>query len=461
MSYFDAFDHKALLKEFPIGDNFLTTFRQLSRDELRAQQEVKFQRVLARAWQIPFYQKLYGNAGIETSDIKGLEDINKLPTFSKSDLMESIERCPPLGDFHGISSSPESMPAVLHTTSGTTGKPQVLLFGPRSREIQNLLLARIYLLQGLQPTDIVHLVYGFGMINGGHYVREALLHWTQALVLTAGTGVETRSIQQVELMRNFNATCIVGFADYIKRLADVAREQGVQPGKDIPIRMISGHLGQEDRQTLSESWGGSEVYDWYGVGDTGIIAGEGPDQEGLYVMEDAHYLELLDVDSGQAVTAGENGDMVVTVLFKDDIYPMIRFNTHDVSALVTEGSPLELNLQRIKGFLGRSDNMVKLKGINIFPQVIGPMLAERDEFTGEYILHAYRDKKGLDQLTISVEVTADPASYSSLTPVYRSLLKQNLGIEVNIEFAKPNALAPLTGIESRQKPIRLIDKRKR
>jgi phenylacetate-CoA ligase len=455
--YFAAFDAPALLRQFPVGEDFIRHFRQLSRDELHARQDRDFQRLLQRAWQIPFYQKLYAAAGIEPGDIRALEDISKLPVFGKTELMASIERNPPLGDFHGSDSAAEPTPMVLHTTSGTTGHPQVLLFGPRSREIQNLLLARIYLLQGLQPDDIVHLVYGFGMINGGHYVREAILHWTRALLLTAGTGNETPSRQQVELMRRFKATCIVGFADYIKRLADVARENGIEPGRDIPVRMISGHLGREDRQALEQSWGGCRAYDWYGVGDTGIIAGEGPDRDGLYVLEDAHYLEILDVDSAQAVTDGASGDMVVTVLFKDDIYPIIRFNTHDVSAFRTDSSVLDLNLRRIEGVLGRSDNLDKVKGINIVPQALGPLLAERAEFGGEFILRARRDAHGLDQLTIIVEVAAGDAA--ALEPVYRELLKQKLGIDVAVEFVQPGQLAALTGIESRQKPIRLLDER--
>ena len=116
---------------------------------------------------------------------------------------------------------------ILHTTSGTTGKPQPLLFGPRGREVQNLLLARAYLFQGLRDDDVVHSVYGHGMVNGGHYVRETVTHWTRALFLSAGTGVETRSRTQVELMRDFGATVIVGFGDYIRHLGERRPRDGL------------------------------------------------------------------------------------------------------------------------------------------------------------------------------------------------------------------------------------------
>jgi phenylacetate-CoA ligase len=454
-NYLTSIDARALAAEFPLGPAFLERFTTISRDELRALQEARFRRVVERAWEIPFYRRLWGEAGATPGDVRSLDDLPRLPTFDKSDIMASIERHPPLGDFHGIETYPdaERPPVILHTTSGTTGKPQVLLFGPRGREVQNLLLARAYLLQGLRDGDVVHSVYGHGMINGGHYVREAVTHWTRALFLSAGTGVETRSATQVELMRDFGATVIVGFGDYVKHLGELARSSALE----LKVRMVSGHIG-EDRDAVSRAWIGAEVFDWYGVGDTGIIAGEGPDHAGLYLMEDAHYLELLDLETGQPVGGDGAGDMVVTVLFKDDVYPMIRFNTHDVTGFRTDASPLGLRLRRIRGFLGRSDNMVKLRGVNVFPQAIAAMLAEAPHYAGDYVCRLERDAAGRDALTVAVEVHAQEAG---LAAAYGELLRRRLGVEVAVELAAPRALALVTGIESRQKPIRLIDLRKR
>ncbi|MDP6872910.1 MAG: phenylacetate--CoA ligase family protein [Alphaproteobacteria bacterium] len=458
-NYFNRFDMAGLAREFPIGPDFLRRFEAISRDELRALQEDRFADLMSQAWKIPFYQRHWGAQGLEAGDIGGLDDITKLPTFDKSDIMASIAAQPPFGDFHGMETYPdgERPPVIVHTTSGTTGRPQVLMYGPRSREIQNLLVARIYLLQGLRTEDVVQSVYGHGMVNGGHYIREAVVHWTNSIFLPAGTGVETRSVQQVNLMKDFGVTTLVGFADYIKRLADVAREEGLEPGQDIKIRMISGHMGREDNIALSEAWGGASIYDWYGVGDTGLIAGEGPEKRGLYIMEDAQYLEICDIDTGQPVADGATGDMVNTVLFKDDIYPIIRFNTHDVSALRTDAAPSALNLRRIEGFLGRSDNMVKLRGINVFPQAIGAMLAERPEFNGEFICQVSRDAEGRDEMTVRVEISGQGGG--DLADIYRDILRRKAGVAVAVAFAEPGALAELTGIESRQKPLRLIDER--
>lgn len=455
-SYFEAVDSAALLRDFPLDDDFVNGIGKASRDQIRALQEQRFKQVIARGWQIPFYDRLWRAVGLEPGDIQRLDDIAKIPVFDKADLMASIERTPPLGDFHGMETAPGIRP-IVHTTSGTTGAPQTLIYGPRSREIQNLMLARVYRLQGLQDSDVVHSVYGFGMINGGHYIREAILHWSKAILLPAGTGNETPSVQQVGLMARFGVSWILGFADYLKRLAAVAQEQGLIIGEDIAPRAISCHLGLEDRDALSALWGGAAVHDWYGVGDTGLIAGEGPDHDGLYVMEDAHYLEILDIDDQSQVADGARGDMVTTVLFKDDLYPIIRFNTHDLSRRRAGQSSLGLNFDRIDGFLGRSDNMVKLKGINIFPQSFAPILEEESAFTGEFICRAWRDPSGKEGMTVDVE--CGRPDDASLVARFQKLLHDRVGIGVEVVLRPQGALAPETGIESRQKPIRLIDLR--
>ncbi len=460
--YMLAVDAAALHREFPIGPAFLARWRGAQdREALRRRQEALFRRCLGRAWQIPFYRRLWGARGIAPGDIAGLDDLPKLPVFDKSDIMASIERAPPLGDFHGQDSHPAEArpPVILHTTSGTTGQPQTIPYGPRGREVQNLMLARGYLLQGLRDDDVVHSVYGHGLINGGHYIRETVTHWTGALFIPAGTGLETRSVQQVALLRRFGATVLVGFADYIKHLAGVARELGVDPARDLRLRMICGHIGREDRAALSRAWGGAELFDWYGVADTGMIACEGPDHDGLHVMEDAHHLELLDIDgSGRPAPAGEPGDMVVTVLFKDDIYPMIRFNTHDVTRWRPGDSALGLPFRRIDGFLGRSDNMVKLRGINVFPHAVGEILAASPAFAGEFLCRVERDAEGRDALTVMVETAAGPAD-AALAEAIRRLLRERLGIAAEVELCAIGSLAPLTQVEARQKPIRLLDRR--
>ena len=461
--YFDSFDHAAMLREHPIGDPFTDGFAQRSRAEIREHQNRLFMRCLARAAQIPFYQRLWAEHGVQARQVQNLDDLARLPIFGKSDLMRSIAEHPPYGDYHGWDKwQPADRPVtVLHTTSGTTGRPQVVLFSPKAREVQALLVARIYRMQGVRPGDVLHSVYGHGMINGGHFVREAVLHYTNNLFLSAGTGKETRSVAQIELMRDLRVTVIVGFVDYIRQLAETAREMGLEPGRDLPVRMISGHVGRESRAVLSRAWGGAQIFDWYGVADTGPIAAEGADQDGMYVMEDAHVLEIVDEGSGQRVAGETPGDMVVTSLYRDDVYPLIRFNTHDLSAWKPGASSLGWNLQRIVGVLGRSDNMVKLRGINVYPLALAAILNDRPEFAGEYVCRATRDANGRDDMTVLIETRTGFERDATLAGAFAALLSRRIGVELRVELLPPGGTAPLTQIDSRQKPIRLVDERPR
>ena len=447
-TYFETFDARQMLADYPVGQEFVDRYTRMSRDELNALQNERFLKLMKRGWEIPFYQRLWGTKGIEPGDIRSLEDITLLPVYDKSDLMASVNEHPPYGDFDGRGDTP----VVFHTTSGTTGRPQPLMFGPKGREITNLLVGRMYRWMGLGRQDVVQSVYGHGMINGGHYIREAVTHYTNSLFLSAGTGIETRSTNQVNTMADFGVTCMVGFVDYIRKLAEVAEAEKLFDR--INLRMIIGHLGTEDRASTEAAWRGAKAYDWYGVGDTGTIAGEGPERDGLYVWEDAQYLELLDVDTGAPVAPGQTGDMVVTCLFKDDIAPCIRFNTHDVTEELLGANQTGMVFKRISGFKGRSDNMVKLRGINIFPHAVGAIIENRADLTGEYVCHVVRDASGRDEMLVRLESRGG----SEATEI-AALLRKGIGIEVGVELVGPGETAVETQIDSRQKPIRLIDRR--
>ena len=461
-SYFEEARLDRLLEAYPAGEAFLAGPARLSRDELRSLQDRRFRRVVARGWEVPFYARRWRAAGLEPGDIRCLDDIAKLPPFSKQDLMESVRDHPPFGDFHGMDrgsngSGPGSgdgrHAAVFHTTSGTTGDPQPIFYGAWDREVQNVLLARAYRLHGLRDDDVVHSVYGFGMVNGGHYIREALLHFTGARLLTPGTGRDMPSVEQVALMRRFGVTVLVGFADYLLRLAEVSRDEGIEPC----VRLVSGHLGTETRPALSDAWGGAAVFDWYGVADTGCIAAEGPSRDGLHVFEDAHFVELLDPgsDSGEAVPAGEPGALCITVLFKDTVYPVVRFDTRDMTRMLPPDHGSGINFRRITGFEGRADAMVKLRGINVHPHAIGTHLADRPALTGEFICRLAR-REGRATLTVVVEVCPGIEPAPALEREVAGHLRARLGVSVEVELVGAGETAHLTGIDARQKPVRLI-----
>ena len=171
-------------------------------------------------------------------------------------------------------------------------------------------------------------------------------------------------------------------------------------------------------------------------------------------MEDAQFIEILDVDGHTPVEPGEIGDMVCTCLYKDDVFPIIRFNTHDVSRFLSGANPLDLPFQRIAGFLGRSDNMVKLRGINIYPQGIGAILSTQfDETNGEYYCCVERGS-ARDEMTVVVEVRDRPAG---LAQAMADMLRTQLGVTIGIELAAPGETAEVTGVEAKQKASRLIE----
>ena len=250
----------------------------------------------------------------------------------------------------------------------------------------------------------------------------------------------------------FGATVLVGFADYLRKLADVAQQEGVLDR--LRVRLVIGHLLDGGREPLEQAWGGARAYNWYGVADTGIVASEGPTRDGLHVWEDANILEILDED-GRPVPEGEPGDMVITSLCKSDLSPLLRFNTHDVSRTLPGTGEERLPFRRIAGLLGRSDNMVKLKGINVYPSAIGGMLVTVPGFSGEYVCRRERDGHG-ERLVVVVELDVPEAVSESSV---RELLAGRLGVGVEVELVPTGATATLTGVHERQKPQRLVDAR--
>jgi phenylacetate-CoA ligase len=188
-----------------------------------------------------------------------------------------------------------------------------------------------------------------------------------------------------------------------------------------------------------------------------LIATEAADQDGMYVMEDAQLVEICDTQSNAVISDSAPGNLVVTCLYKDDVYPIIRFNTKDLSGWRPGQSSLGFNLKRIEGFLGRSDNMVKIRGINIYPQALAPILAEEPEFAGEFICRVTRDASGRDDLEVLVEVKG--ADQQSAAARIGERLRQRFGLKMTVTGGEPGSLKALTQVETRQKPIRLLDER--
>lgn len=454
MSHYLSPDQLTQLEaDYPSGRRFLERYVGMSRDELIALQEERLRVVLASAWRTPFYQRLWGSHGIEPGDITGIDDLPRLPIVDKQTIMDDVAAVPPFGSLV-VGGPGAPIPQVLQTTSGTTGDPQPVLWGAWGREVQNALLGRTYAWLGVEQGDVVQSVYGHGPVNGGHYVREAVMRYTDALLLSTGTGLETRSEQQVKMMQRFGTSVIIGFADYIRKLADVARTVDIEPGADLAIRLIIGQMPTGSRASLEQAWPGAKAFDWYGVADTGVVTAEGPDRDGHWIWEDANIVEILDPDTEAALPPGAEGNMVVTSLGKSDVAPLIRFNTHDVSAVLTGEASIDLPFQRTAGMLGRSDQMVKLRGINVYPTAIGAMLESLPGSTGEYYCRLQRRADGADDLVVVLESRGTVQLAEA-----EKVLADRLGVKVGVELVGEGETARFTEVSARQKPIRLVDDR--
>ncbi|MBI3054286.1 MAG: phenylacetate--CoA ligase family protein [Betaproteobacteria bacterium] len=457
--YSRALDFEALAREFPPPpDYFRTTFRA-SRDELRALQERRFLETMRRGWEIPFFQRHWRNAGMQPGDIRGLDDLQKIPPYDVHDIRASIERNPPFGDFMGISPADgKRMPLVLQTSGGTTGLPRPMLYAPRDRETMAIMGGRRFALHGVRPGDMVLVTYALGLSNGAAAPREALWRYSGAVPVMTGGGATTPTRRQIEIAQAWGINVILGFPSYLRHMALVARnEMGIDP-KSLGIRLIGTHLGMEDRRGIEELWG-APCFDAYGTHESGMMAAECEQQSGMHVQEDAYILEIADPDSGRILAEGEQGTVYITTLYKYGA-PQIRFNVNDISAYVPGTCACGGTLRRLARIFGRNDNMVKLRGINVFPEAIGAVVAGDRRTNGEFFCFVDRvGKAGTDEMTVLVEVTDPAADRAAVKTDLERRMKEVLGVRVTVTPAAKGALDPYTGTSQTSKIKRLLDRR--
>jgi phenylacetate-CoA ligase len=458
--YYSSLDFEALWREYPPAPEYFTTNYTLSRDELRSLQELRFARQIERAWEIPFYQRHWKAAGIDRGDIRGLDDLARIPAFSVHDLRDSIARNPPWGDFIGIDPErDEPMPLVLQTSGGTTGLPRAMIFSPRDREVINIITGRRLYMQGVRPFDLVQVVLALGLSNGGFAAREGIWKYTGAVPVMTGTGAQTPTRRQIEIMKAWKTNFLVGFPAYLRHMGLFARDEMKIDPRELNIRGLIVHLGVDDRASLEKLWG-APVLDTYGTNEFGSIAAECRYKTGMHVFEDALILEVNDPETGAPKAAGEHGVVFLTGLFKYAA-PMIRFNTNDISAFAPEIScPCGTTHRSILKIYGRHDNMVKLRGVNIFPEAIGALITENADSNGEYVCVVEKTgAAGREEMTVFVEVAHGAIPKPELEKALAGRLKEALGVKLAVKAVDRGGLEAMTGLSQTSKTRRLIDKR--
>jgi len=454
--YWNALDFAALTREFPPPPMFEATMR-LSADELHALQNRRFLQQVERGWQVPFYRLHWGAVGLQPGDIRSLEDITKLPPYTVHDIRRSIERHPPFGDYMGIELGDH--PLVLQTSGGTTGLPRPMLYTPQDREVMSIIGGRRFHMQGIRPGDVVQITYSLGLGNGASAPREALWKYSGAVPVTTGSGSQTPTRRQIELLKAWGVSAILGFPAYLRHMGELARDElGIDP-RDLGLRSIGSHLGMDDRKPLEDLWG-APVFESYGSNESGIIAAEGPGRDGMTVFEDAYFVEIVDPETNREVAAGERGNAFITCLFKFAA-PVIRFNSNDVSAFATDRSPIGWTHRRLQRIFGRADNMIKLRGVNVFPEAVGALVAEDPRSNGEYICIVERvDAAGRDEMLVKVERSDPAVEAAALARDLEVRFREALGVKIAAEVVNRGDLDPLTGLTQTSKIRRLLDRRK-
>jgi phenylacetate-CoA ligase len=464
--YRQSFDWDAYCRDYPMPDVFEQTVYRWSPERLRALQNERFMRCMEAGWDNPFYRRRWKNAGLEPGDIASLDDIAKLPTFNSDDIKASIDSHPPFGDIHDIARSDlAERPFKLQTSGGTTGTPRGTLADPIAWETQALTTARAMWIQGARPGDVLQIPMTCSLANAPWQNYKAAHDFLGILPLTTGSGIVTASRQQLEIAFRYGTNLWVSFPEYLTRLAEVCRDELGRDIRELKTRFLRTYLGPDVegtlRRSLEEQWG-CPAYDTYGTHEIGTCGFDCRERDGMHVMEDTLYLEIVDVDTGKPLPPGERGNMVITVFFRNTP-PIIRYNLRDLARIQPESLERPCGcgsrFRRMGHFLGRSDAMVKLRGVNVYPMACLAAIKSDERTTGEWVCIVEK-KEGRDEMEVRVEVKREASNREGLKDKLEKRLREDLGVAVQVALADQGSLDEIANTGGREgKARRLVDRR--
>ena len=413
----------------------LEPVEKCSVDELQSLQLQRLQWTLKHAYEnVPHYRKKLDAAGVKPQDCRSLADLAKFPFTTKADLRETY----PFGMF----AVPMDKVVRIHASSGTTGKPTVVGYTQKDIDTWSHVMARSIRAAGARPGDKVHVAYGYGLFTGGlgaHYGAERL----GLAVIPVGGGMTER---QVQLIQDFKPEIIMVTPSYMLAIADEMARQGVDPKKaSLRIGIFGAEPWTNELRKSIEEKTSLEAIDLYGLSE---VIGPGVAQEcietkdGLTIWEDHFYPEVVDPNTGAPLPDGEKGELVFTSLTKEAL-PIIRYRTRDLTRLLPGTARA---MRRMEKITGRSDDMLIIRGVNVFPSQIEELILKQPGLSPHYVLEVSKDGP-LDHLTVLVEGRGGEA--------LRHAIKSYIGISADVKEV------PISTIErSIGKAKRVIDKRK-
>lgn len=421
----------------------------MSREDMKALQSERLVKQVKHVYEnVKYYRDLMDKKGVKPEDIKGIDDLHKLPFISKADLRDGYP--------YGLLAVPLSECVRIHSTSGTTGKRVVAFYTQNDIDIWDNCCARAITAAGGTKEDVVQVAYGFGLFTGGAGLNGGS-HKVGCLTLPMSSGNTER---QIQFMQDLEATILCCTPSYAAYIGETVAEMGISPDD---LKLKAGIFGaepwtEEMRRTIEKSLG-IKAYDIYGLTETSGpgVAFECSEQTGMHINEDNFIPEIIDPDTGEVLPDGEVGELVFTSITKE-AFPLLRYRTRDLCVLSRGKCSCGRTLVKMTKPMGRSDDMMIIRGVNVFPSQIETVLIA-EGYAPNYIIEVDRVNNS-DTLDISVEMKPEQFSdkVKDMQDQERALalaIKTMLGINPKVHLVSPKSIARSEG-----KAVRVIDKRK-
>ena len=420
----------------------------MSREEMKALQNERFMKQMKHVWEnVPYYRKKMEDHGVTIDDIKSIDDLSKLPFLTKDDLRDAYP--------YGLKGMPIKDCVRIHSTSGTTGKRVVAFYTQHDIDLWEDCCARALVAAGATDEDVCQVAYGYGLFTGGSGMHGGS-HKAGCLTLPMSSGNTDR---QLQFMTDLEATILCCTPSYALYLAESIEEKGLKDQIKLKAGIFGAEAGSEEMRRDIEKKLGIKAYYIYGLTETRGpgVAFECSEQTGMHINEDHFVAEIIDPDTGEVLPEGSKGELVFTAITKE-AFPLLRYRTKDICVLTRKECSCGRTLIKMSKPMGRSDDMLIIKGVNVFPSQIESVLIENG-YAANYQIIVDRVNNS-DTLEVLVEMTPEMFSDSlgKITEMEKNLvaaLKTMLGIYAKVRLVDPKSITRSEG-----KAVRIIDKRK-